>query len=164
MSPDRSAGAILAAIDNSEMAALVTETAARLASAEGHAVHVVHAQEDVTAGDVGADGEDLDAARAVVQNQLDRLAAHHVPAEGQILLHACDHGVAGRVIAEYATAIEAGTIVIGAPSHGGLLALMDGSASRELWRHAPGNILIVSPDAPGAFADADDWRELASCS
>ena len=52
------------------------------------------------------------------------------------------------MIAEYAATIGASTIVIGAPSHGGLSALMDDSASRELWRHADSNILIVNPDAP----------------
>ena len=36
-----------------------------------------------------------------------------------------------------------------APTHGGLPALMDGSASRELWRHTRSNVLIVNPDAPG---------------
>jgi nucleotide-binding universal stress UspA family protein len=85
----------------------------------------------------------------MVRNHLDRLAAHHVPAEGHILLHAADHGAAGRMIAEYANTIGAGTIVVGAPTHGGLPALMDASASRELWRHARSSILVVNPDAPG---------------
>jgi nucleotide-binding universal stress UspA family protein len=142
------------------MAALVTEAAARLAAADGRAVHVVHVQEDATAGDAGTDGEDLDAARAAVRRQLDLLAAHHVPAEGQILLHAPDHGTAGRMIAEYAAAIGAGTIVTGAPSHGGLFALMDASASRELGRHAASTILIVDPDDPGTLVAADEWSEL----
>jgi len=79
---------------------------------------------------------------------VDRLAAHHVPAEGQVLLHAADHGGAGRLIAEYAASIRATTIVLGAPTHGGLSALMDASASQELWRHARSNILIVNPEAP----------------
>ena len=149
-SPDRhpSQGVILAAIDQSPVAALVTEAAARLALAEGQIVHVVHAQESVTAGDVGVEAEELDAARDLVSTHLDRLAAHHVPAEGQVLLHAADHGGAGRLIAEYATRIRAATIVLGAPTHGGLPALMDASASQELWRHARSNILIINPDAP----------------
>jgi hypothetical protein len=29
---------------------------------------------------------------------------------------------------------------------------MDGSASRELWRHARSNVLIVNPDAPGTLS------------
>jgi MFS transporter, ACDE family, multidrug resistance protein len=150
-----SQGVILAAIDQSPVAGLVTEAAARLALAEGQMVHVVHAQEGVTAGDVSVDAEDLGAARDVVRAHLDRLAAHHVPAEGQVLLHAADHGGAGRLIAEYATSIRATTIVLGAPTHGGLPALMDASASQELWRHARSNILIVNPAAPPAPVTAN---------
>jgi ACDE family multidrug resistance protein len=157
---DRGVGVILAAIDGSPVAALVTEAAARLATADGGVVHVVHTQEDVTAGDGGTDGEDQEAARAVVRNHLDQLAAHHVPAEGQILLHAPDHGTAGRMVAEYANTIGASTIVIGAPTHGGLPALMDGSASRELWRHTRSSVLIVNPDAPGAWGSRSADAEL----
>ena len=160
-STDGSAGVILAAVDNSPIAALITETAAQLASTSGRAVHVVHAQEDVTAGETAVDGESLAEARALVTRQLDLLTAHHVPAQGQILRHAPGHGVAGRMVAEYASTIGASTIVIGTPTHGGLSALMDDSASRELWRHARSNILIVNPDAPGTLADADDNSELA---
>jgi MFS transporter, ACDE family, multidrug resistance protein len=155
-------GVILAAVDGSPMAALVTETAARLALADDRAVYVVHAQEDITTAEAAADGEDMEAARTVVRSQLDLLAAHGVPAQGQILRHAPGHGVAGRMVAEYANTIGASTIVIGAPSHGGLSALMDDSASRELWRHARSNVLIVNPDAPGTLAAADEWSGLAS--
>ena len=143
-----SQGVILAAVDQSPVAGLVTEAAARLALAGGQSVCVVHAQEEVTAGDVGIEAEDLDAAREVVSAHLDRLAAHHVPAQGQVLLHAADHGGAGWLIAEYAARIRATTIVVGAPTHGGLPALMDASASQELWRHARSNILIINPAAP----------------
>ena len=160
--PNGTAGVILAAIDNSPMAARVTEAAARLAAANGRTVYVVHAQEDVTATYTAVDGEDLEDARALVRNQLDVLAAHRVPAQGQVLRHAPGHGMAGRMVAEYAATIGAGTIVIGAPSHGGLPALMDDSASQELWRHARSNILIVNPDAPRTPTTLDDGNELAS--
>jgi MFS transporter, ACDE family, multidrug resistance protein len=140
---------ILAAIDSTPVATVVTQAAGRLAARGAGVVHLVHTQEDVTAGDAGTEGEGLEAARAVVRDQLDQLAARHVPAEGQILLHAPDHGAAGRMIAEYANAIGASTVVIGASTHGGLPALMDASASRELWRHTRSNLLIVTPDAPG---------------
>jgi len=148
--PRSGTGVIVAAIDDSPVAGLVTEAAARLAAVHDRAVHVVHAQEGATAGDAGIDAEDLDTARTVVGKHLERLAAHRVPAEGQVLLHATDHGTAGRLVADYANDIEAVTIVIGAPSHGGLPALMDASASQELWRHARGNIVIINPAAPRA--------------
>ena len=152
---------ILAAVDASPAAALVTEAAGVLAADHGGVVHVVHTQEEAITGDVAIDGESLDTARAVVRNHLDRLAAHHVPAEGQILLHAADHGAAGRMVAEYASTVGASTIVVGAPTHGGLPALMDGSASRELWRHARSNVLVVNPDAPAGVPAEDLWREPA---
>jgi len=155
------ASVILAAVDASPVGALVTEAAGVLAADHGGVVHVVHTQEEATAGDVAIDGESLDAARAIVRNHLDRLAAHHVPAEGHILLHAADHGAAGRMVAEYANTVGASTIVVGAPTHGGLPALMDGSASRELWRHARSNVLVVNPDAPAGVPAVDLWRELA---
>jgi MFS transporter, ACDE family, multidrug resistance protein len=151
------ASVIVAAVDGSPAAALVTEAAAVLAAGHGGVVHVVHTQEEATAGDVAIDGESLDAARALVRDHLDRLAARHVPAEGQILLHAADHGAAGRMVAEYANTVGASTIVVGAPTHGGLAALMDGSATRELWRLARSNILVINPDAPGKLVADDDY-------
>ena len=155
ISPGRpGAGVIVAAIDNSPVAGRVTNAAARLAAVHDRVVHVVHAQEGATAGDAGIDAEDLDAARAVVGEHLERLAAHHVPAEGQVLLHATDHGTVGRLVAEYANDIGAVAVVLGAPTHGGLPAFMDASASRELWRHSRGNILIINPQAPAPPSSA----------
>jgi nucleotide-binding universal stress UspA family protein len=159
--PSHPAGVILAAIDNSPVAALVTEGAARLATINGRIVHVVHAQEGATAGDAGTDAEDLDTARTMVRTYLDRFAARDIPAQGQVLLHAADHGTVGRMIAEYASTIGAATIVIGAPTHGGLPALMDASASQELWRHTHSNIVIINPDAPMASAGEDALSEPA---
>jgi len=152
---------ILAAVDASPVAALVTEAAGVLAADHGGVVHVVHTQEEATAGDVAIDGESLDAARAAVRNQLDLLAARHVPAEGHILLHAAGHGAAGRMVAEYANTVGASTIVVGASTHGGLPALMDDSATRELSRLARSDIMIVSPDAPGRLTAADGYDTAA---
>ena len=142
------AGVIVAAVDDSPVAAMVTEAAARIASESGQAVHVVHAREAAVGGDVAVDGEDLDGARALVGRHLDQLAAHRVPADGQILLHATDHGAAGRMIAEYGNGVAATTVVIGAPTHGGLSAIVDGSSSRELLRLTRSDVFIVNPEAP----------------
>jgi hypothetical protein len=38
--------------------------------------------------------------------------------------------------------------VIGAPSHGGLSAIVDGSSSRELLRLTHSDVFIVNPEAP----------------
>jgi MFS transporter, ACDE family, multidrug resistance protein len=144
--PAMGASVILAAVDGSPVAGLVTEKAAQLAAEQGSVVHVVHTQEEAIAGDAGVDGESLEAARRMVRDHLDRVAAHHVPAEGQVLLHAADHGAAGRMLAEYANTIGAGTIVIGAPTHGGLTVLADESATEELRRHTRSNVLVVDPE------------------
>ena len=140
-------GVILAAIDSSPAADLVTQTAARLAADDGRVVHVVHAQEGVTGADGGTDGEALAAAKAVVRDHLDRLAARHVPAEGQVLLNGTDHGMAGKMIADYANEVGATTIVVGPATHQGLAALMDESASAELGRHARGEIVVANEES-----------------
>jgi ACDE family multidrug resistance protein len=142
------AGIVVAAVDDSPMAAQVTAAAARLAARNGLAVHVVHAREAAIGGDVAVDDEDLAAAEALVRGHLDELAAHNVQAEGQILLHASDHGAAGRMVAEYANAVQAATIVIGAATHGGLSASLDASMSHEVLRAARSNVLVLNPDAP----------------
>jgi MFS transporter, ACDE family, multidrug resistance protein len=147
-SADSPGAVIVAAVDDSPIGGMVIEAAARQAATDGQAVHVVHATEAVVAGDVGLEGEDLADASQLVRGYLGQLAAHRVPAQGQILLHAADHGAAGRMVAEYANNVGAATIVVGAPTHGGLLAAMDASSSRELLRVARSNVLIINPAAP----------------
>jgi nucleotide-binding universal stress UspA family protein len=113
-------------------------------------VHVVHVPEPAIGGDIAVDGEPLAAASALVAGHLRELADRNVAAEGQLLLHAGDHGAAGRLIAEYARQAGASTIVIGAPRHGGLATLMDASTSQALLRATSTHVLIVNPDAPAA--------------
>jgi MFS family permease len=137
-------GPILAAIDASPVADLVTDTARKMAEGTGRVVHVVHAAEN---GAPGIDGEPSEAARAVVLDHLARLAASGVPAEGHVLLNASDHGAVGRLLAEYANEAGITSIITGPPAHNGLAALMDESASAELRAHATARILVVGPAA-----------------
>jgi MFS transporter, ACDE family, multidrug resistance protein len=148
-------GIILAAVDDSPVASLVTEAAARLARPNGRVVHVVHATEPAIGSDAAVDGEQLAAAGALVARHLRRLAEQHVAAEGQVLLHAADHGAAGRMVAQYASEVGAATIVIGAPRHGGLAMLMDASTSQALLRAAHTNVVIVNPAAPPVQASPE---------
>jgi MFS transporter, ACDE family, multidrug resistance protein len=141
-------GIILAAVDDSPVASLVTEAAARLARPNGRVVHVVHAAEPAIGSDAAVDGEQTQAAGALVARHLQRLTEQQVIAEGQVLLHAGDHGAAGRMVAQYASDVGAATIVIGAPRHGGLAMLMDASTSQALLRAAHTNVVIVNPAAP----------------
>jgi ACDE family multidrug resistance protein len=151
-------GVIVAAVDDSPVATGVTDLAARLAAVNGRAVHVLHAQEHAATSDGTANGEALDAAEALVREHLARLAAAGVPAVGHLLLNASDHGAVGRLISKHADELHARAVVIGAPTHGGLPALMDASASRELWRTVHCDVVIVNPatvtdDAPVPMAD-----------
>jgi nucleotide-binding universal stress UspA family protein len=134
-------GVIVAAVDASPTATLVTEKAGRLAAINGRAVHVLHAQEHAGT----SDGEALETAEALVREHLDHLATAGVPAVGHVLLNASDHGAVGRLISAHADDLGATAVVIGAPTHGGLPALMDASASRELWRTVHCDVVIVNP-------------------
>jgi len=159
------AGAILAAVADSPVADLVTDAAARIAGPHSRVVHVVHVAEPAIGSDTAVDGEGLEAAGALIARQLRRLGAHDVAARGQLLLHAADHGAAGRMVAQYATQIGASTIVLGAPRHGGLATLMDASTSQALLRAASTHVLIVNPDAPkpaGPAGRATADRQLVS--
>lgn len=133
-------GVIIAAVDDSPGAELVTERAAALAAVNGRAVHVLHAQEHASTS-----GETLESAETLVRGHLERLAAAGVPAVGHVLLNANDHGAVGRLISAHADELAARAVVIGAPTHGGLPALMDASASRELWRTVHCDVVIVNP-------------------
>ncbi|MFL6121100.1 universal stress protein, partial [Actinophytocola sp.] len=54
-------------------------------------------------------------------------------------------GAVGRLISTHANELGARAVVIGAPTHGGLQALMDASASQELWRSVHCDVVIVNP-------------------
>jgi MFS family permease len=138
-------GVIVAAVDDSPIAAQVTETAGRLAAVRGRAVHVLHAQEHASTSESAASGEALAAAESLVRRHLERLTAAGVPSVGHVLLNANDHGAVGRLIGEHAGELAARAVVIGAPTHGGLPALMDASASHELWRTVHCDVVIVNP-------------------
>ncbi|MGW3243979.1 MFS transporter [Streptomyces sp. NPDC001070] len=142
---DAAKGAIVAAVDRSPNAERVTEAAGRLATINGRTVHVVHAEEPAVAGDAAADGEDLESARIAVRKHLDRLTALGIPAVGHILRNATGHGEVGRMVAEHAEHSGARAIVVGAPTHGGLSALMDASAGQALMRYATCDIVLINP-------------------
>jgi MFS transporter, ACDE family, multidrug resistance protein len=143
-------GVIVAAVDDSPVAAEVTAMAARLAAVNGRAVHVLHAQEHAITSENTANGEALDAAEALVREHLGRLEAAGVPAVGHVLRNAADHGAVGRLISKHAADLHARAVVIGAPTHGGLPALMDASASRELFSTVGCHVVIVNPAAVAA--------------
>ncbi|MFE2538644.1 MFS transporter [Actinacidiphila glaucinigra] len=142
---DAGRGAIVAAVDGSPDARRVTEAAGRLATINGRTVHVVHAEESAAAGDAAAGAEDLESARTAVREHLERLAALGVPAVGHVLRNVTGHGDVGRLVAEHAERAGARAIVVGAPAHGGLTALMDADAGQALMRYATCDVVLINP-------------------
>ncbi|MFE0628397.1 MFS transporter [Streptomyces sp. NPDC058864] len=145
VSGDAGRGAIVAAVDGSANAERVAEAAGRLATINGRTVHVVHAEESAVVGDAAADAEDLESARTAVRKHLDRLAALGIPAVGHVLRNATGHGEVGRLVAEHAERTGARAIVVGAPAHGGLPALLDASAGQALMRYATCDVVLINP-------------------
>ncbi|MFC0116272.1 MFS transporter [Kibdelosporangium aridum] len=127
---------IVAAINDSPTADAVVDAAVNLAKVHNRTVHVVHVQEQAVTV-----SEDPHAAEAVVQRQISRVKG----VTGEVLHGASRHGDIGRLVAEYADQHGARAIVVGVPTHGGLSALVEASASQELWQHAKAHILIVNP-------------------
>lgn len=150
-------GVIIAAVDDSPIATEVTAMAARLSKLHGRAVHVLHAQEHASTSESAVGGEALETAEALVRAHLASLEEAGVPAVGHVLLNAPDHGAVGRLIGKHADDLRARAVVIGAPTHGGLPALMDASASRELFNSVHCHVVIVNPVAVKA-----DQTALAS--
>ncbi|WUD77583.1 MFS transporter [Streptomyces sp. NBC_00510] len=142
---DAGRGAIVAAVDGSPHAERVTAAAGRLATINGRTVHVVHVEEAAVAGDAAADAEDLESARIAVRKHLDRLAALGIPAVGHVLRNATGHGEVGRMVAEHAERTGARAIVVGAPAHGGLSALLDAGAGQALMRYATCDVVLINP-------------------
>jgi MFS family permease len=140
-------GVIIAAVDDSPIATEVTGMAARLSKLHGRAVHVLHAQEHASTSETAAGGEALETAEALVRAHLASLEEAGVPAVGHVLLNAADHGAVGRLISKHAEDLNARAVVIGAPTHGGLPALMTASASRELFNSVHCHLVIVNPVA-----------------
>ncbi|RMI28881.1 MFS transporter [Streptomyces triticirhizae] len=136
--------AVIAAIGAGPEAEAVAAAAARLARADGRPVDVVRVREFAVSGQGTAEAESLDAALATVREQVGRLNAEGVHAVGHVLPAALGHSAAGRLLAEHARAVGARAMVIGAPRHGGLPALMDASASGELLRRLPCDLVIVN--------------------
>ncbi|MDX2647355.1 MFS transporter [Streptomyces sp. PA03-1a] len=142
---DPGRGALVAAVDSSPHAERVAAAAGRLATINGRTVHVVHVEEAAVAGDAAADAEDLESARTAVRKHLDRLAALGIPAVGHVLRNATGHGEVGRMVAEHAKRTGARAIVVGAPTHGGLSALLDAGAGQALMRYATCDVVLINP-------------------
>ncbi|MGI5239458.1 MFS transporter [Dactylosporangium sp. CA-139066] len=148
---------VVVAVDAGPHAAAVTAVAAELAGRFDAPLELLHVHEIAVVGDDAVDRVSYDEARARVQAYLDDLAARGIPASGHVLRSVADHGHAGSLIARHADAVHARAVVIGAPSHGGVAHLLDGSASERLKADAHCRVVVVP--RPAVSAAAADERE-----
>ncbi|HVV19826.1 MAG TPA: MFS transporter, partial [Pseudonocardiaceae bacterium] len=106
-------GPVVAAVDATPAAELVTDAAITLARQLGSPVDVVHVLEtDVVADDV-VDAEPPETADGVVAEHMARVRAAGLTAAGHVVRVVGDHADSGRRIARFAADRKAGAIVIG---------------------------------------------------
>ena len=149
--PDRvpAPGWVLLAVDGSPGAATVTGRAARVATARGVGVEVLHVRETDVIDTEAVDLEPAEYAERIIAARLAQLAELGVPATVHLVTAAGDHGDVGRLIDRRAREIQAGLVAIGAPTgHGALLAGADALAMPQLAAGAPSDVLVVQPDGP----------------
>jgi nucleotide-binding universal stress UspA family protein len=136
---------LLAATDLSPAADPVLRAAGAIALRTGAALHVIHAFDlppspylDARGGETTFPGR-IESARLALQAQVERTVPAGVTvAEQRIEIYA-----AHRAIAEYATALEVGLVVIGPHTHAGLAAGVLGSTADRLIRTLQAPCLIV---------------------
>jgi nucleotide-binding universal stress UspA family protein len=138
---------VVVAVTAGSDAPAVTAAAVELATFLDAPLELLHVHEIAVIGDEAVDRETYDEARARVQASLDDLAARGVPASGHVLRSIADHGHAGSLIARHANAVAARLVAIGAPAHGGVAHLLDGSASQRLIAEAGCSVLVVPSGA-----------------
>ena len=95
--------------------------------------------------ELAVDHETLDAAQAVVTDNVDRLRKAGVAGAGHLLRVVGGHGSAGRQIAEFAESVNAEMIIIGTPGDSEITEIFDASLTSELVRHARCAVHIVAP-------------------
>ncbi|MGW5481939.1 MFS transporter [Streptomyces sp. NPDC004008] len=152
--------AVVVAVGDHDRAAIIVDTAARLAHDTGSPLEVVHVLQTAVVEEQAVDTEDFDQARTAVIAHLDRLAAHGIPASGQILASVGDHAAAGRALARHAAEIHASTVAVGRSPRGPLAQFADGSFTTALTHAAACTVVLVDPDHTPRPLTASSLTEL----
>jgi nucleotide-binding universal stress UspA family protein len=136
---------ILVALDGSEEATAAGRAAARLASASGSELHVVHVGELMPVyhperhSYLAQYDTIRDEARHLLDEQVEQLRAGGV----QIAQAHLEVGYPDREIVAIAEGIGAGLVVVGSRGLGGMRRVLVGSISDSVVRHAYGPVLVV---------------------
>jgi nucleotide-binding universal stress UspA family protein len=157
--PEDEGRPIVAAIDASSRARGVTDTAIDFARLLDRPIEILHIIETDVLEELAIELETLDAARAVVTDNVDRLRDAGVSGSGHLLGVVGGHGDAGRHITEFADAHQAEMIIIGTPGDSAITEIFDASLTSELVHHARCAVHIVAPgdehEMPRAGVTAD---------
>ncbi|MFG1626837.1 MFS transporter [Kribbella sp. NPDC049227] len=151
---------VIVAVAATDDAAAVVDAAAVIARNAGTTLEVVHVRETAVVEELALDAEDAEQAHAAVAAHLDRLAAHHIAATGQVLTSVGDHAAAGRALARHATDVGARVIALGRSPRGPVAQFGDGSITSAVTHAATCTVILLEPDKDPDTLTAARLREL----
>ncbi|MFD8070325.1 MFS transporter [Streptomyces parvulus] len=151
---------VVVAVGAHERAAVIVDSAARLARDTDSPLEVVHVRLTAVVEEQAVDTETEEEARRAVQAHLDRLGALGVAATGQVLGGVGDRAAAGRALARHAAETRARTVAVGRSPRGASAQFADGSFTSALTHAATCTVVLVDPDAEPRTLTARSLTEL----
>lgn len=151
---------VIVAVGAHERAAVIVDSAARLARDTDSPLEVVHVRLTAVAEEQAVDTETGEEARRAVLAHLDRLGALGVAATGQVLGGVGDRAAAGRALARHAAEAHARTVAVGRSPRGASAQFADGSFTSALTHAATCTVVLVDPDAEPRPLTARSLTEL----
>jgi MFS family permease/nucleotide-binding universal stress UspA family protein len=133
---------ILAAVDAGSQGG-VTDAAIRLAQLFDCPVEILHVVETDVIEELAVDIETLDAARDIIDDNVNRLRSAGIAGDAHLVRVIGGHGEIGRRIAEFATECHARMIVVGPPTDGEIATAFSAGVTDQLIRYAPCPVHIV---------------------
>ncbi|HEV3266645.1 MAG TPA: MFS transporter [Acidimicrobiales bacterium] len=133
---------ILAAVDAGSQVG-VTDAAIRLAQLFDCPVEILHVVETDVIEELAVDIETLDAARDIIDDNVNRLRSAGIAGDAHLVRVIGGHGEIGRRIAEFATECHARMIVVGPPTDGEIATAFSAGVTDQLIRYAPCPVHIV---------------------
>jgi nucleotide-binding universal stress UspA family protein len=107
--------------------------------------HLVHVRETDVVGDEAIELESRSEAQQLLVPRLEELRSLGVDAEGEIIASVGRHTDVARQILERARTRGVELIVLGPPRQHGVTETLLGDVTAEIVRHAPCDVLIVTP-------------------
>ncbi|MEW2450866.1 MFS transporter [Streptomyces parvulus] len=151
---------VIVAVGAHERAAVIVDSAARLARDTDSPLEVVHVRLTAVVEEQAVDTETGEEARRAVLAHLDRLGALGVAATGQVLGGVGDRAAAGRALARHAAEAHARTVAVGRSPRGASAQFADGSFTSALTHAATCTVVLVDPDAEPRPLTARSLTEL----